>query len=167
MDCRRGKGTAHSARSSGGPRDSMLIAGTASECVRTGWNQLRRTLNGARRRSRRPLDRQLDHGHALSRQQAGQEDDAAVGKLDRIVVRVWIVHINLTKARELSDLRLAPEDAERPVPVDLLGERKLGPGPQADRDGRLIFRRKAARPARKRGHHEFFAEPSWARCDVM
>jgi hypothetical protein len=83
---------------------------------------------------------QLQHGRFLALAQLGQEDGLAVRELQRIVVAVRDVFVNLAEDRGLVDGGLGTP-AEQAVgnAGDLLGEREFSARKDANR-GRGIFR---------------------------
>jgi hypothetical protein len=69
-------------------------------------------------------DRQLQHRGLLSRMKVGEQDDAAVRKLEGIVVPRRMVHIQLTEAGEPTAGRAPLEKTkERPAPLDIAFKR--------------------------------------------
>ncbi|MYV82821.1 hypothetical protein GTH44_13270 [Bradyrhizobium japonicum] len=87
--------------------------------------------------------RQLQHGRALAFDQLRHQHGFAVGEFDRIMMAIGNVRIDLA---ELADARI---DGARPDPAivvtDVVGEGELRSRQQADRDGRIGRRGKAAR----------------------
>src|SRR4249919_1320360 len=73
---------------------------------------------------------QLQNCCVLTRMQACEQDNSPVSKLERIMVRVTCVRINLTKTRHCSRRRFRPRGPSVVVPGRHI-EDKLGSGPQA------------------------------------
>src|SRR3954471_12949850 len=106
--------------------------------------------------------RQLQDGDALAFAKQCHEHLTSVGKLDRIVVPIRSVGIDVP---EFSDTEIDFPRPDPPVIVsDVLGEREFGPGQHADRDVRLAFRGEAAcRSASEGGSDQGFSDLGGAR----
>src|SRR5262245_41575717 len=92
---------------------------------------LRRTLD-----LRFLLHRKLQDPRPLSRAKMRKQNDLAIGKFKRIMVRVWIVHVDLPEPRHsVTDFSLAaPEKDELPTgehALDCLLETDFGAGKKA------------------------------------
>jgi len=72
---------------------------------------------------------QLQNCYVLTRTQACEQDNSPVGKLERIMVRVTRVPINLPKTRHCSRRRFWPRRPSVVVPGRHI-ENKLGSGPE-------------------------------------
>lgn len=89
--------------------------------------------------------RQLQHRGSLSRTKVGEQDDAAVRKLDGIMVRRRMLHVHLTEAGKPSaGLPFLKKTKERPTPLDVIFERQFSARQKADRYRWRIVGREAA-----------------------
>src|SRR5262249_25661018 len=83
--------------------------------------------------------RQLQHGRALTFTQARQQHDLAAGELQRIVMNMRLVHMDLSEA---GDPLLDPsnwQETEGRFAFDILLERKLCAREQANDNVRIFF----------------------------
>jgi hypothetical protein len=83
----------------------------------------------------------LQHGHALTFAQSIEQHDLPVGKLKRIVMRVWIVDVNLSEPSQLLH-DLSVREKEMTILDHILFEGDLRAGKQAHRHG-LLWRIRA------------------------
>src|SRR5262249_14116100 len=79
------------------------------------------------------LRRQLQHRRVLPFGQVCQQHDLPIRKFEGVVVRTWIVHVDLPKAGDPVSDGLLPEDQLKSGwnALDLLVERDLGPRQEA------------------------------------
>ena len=90
------------------------------------------------RRIRR-LRRQLQHGGRLAFRQKRQQHHFAIRKFDGVVVPAWLILVDLPEDRRVEDEPPRFAHAGR-ADNNLLGERKLCSGENADRGGRILRR---------------------------
>jgi hypothetical protein len=79
------------------------------------------------------LRRQLQNRRALALTQVRQQNDLSIREFEGVVVRAWIVHLDLPEAGDPVNERLLPEDkleAGRNA-LDLFVKRDLGPRQEA------------------------------------
>ena len=78
---------------------------------------------------------QLQHGCHLTLAEPRHQHDAAARELERVVVRIGVLFVNLAEARhalqQLAKSEAGQQPAEARVDSDVTVERKLGAGPQA------------------------------------
>src|SRR6202020_224194 len=87
----------------------------------------------------------LQHGGMLPGAQTREEHHLTARKIERVMVVVRVVEVDLLEARDFLPQLLVGEEAKRVFALDIAVEHELRPREETDRDVRLFHRRKPAR----------------------